>query len=391
MMKILFVINNFYITGNGLSASARRTVEYLKKAGYEVRILSGPNADNPQIQPDYLLKDYVFPIVNPIVVAQGYRFAQSNLPLMEEAARWADVIHLEEPFVIEDRMLHICQKLGKPVTATYHLHPENITNSLGPLRHWRGLNRIILRAWKRHTFDHCQYVQCPTENVLDRLRRYHINAKLELISNGIVPDKCIREAEPPKDYENPDRPLRVVYIGRLSKEKDQPTLLEAMRYSKYAKRIQLHFAGLGPTVKSTRRKAHRLYKEGVLAYEPTISFENRDGLRRLAAGADLCVHCATIEVEGLSIMEAMQQAVVPIIAQGRYSGTSQFALDRRSIFPEGNPEALAHRIDYWLDHPRERWDMGWNYAAHMEKYDIRKSVEQLVQMFQKAIDEKKGL
>ncbi len=391
MMKILFVINNFYITGNGLSASARRTVEYLKKAGYEVRILSGPNADNPQIQPDYLLKDYVFPIVNPIVVAQGYRFAQSNLPLMEEAARWADVIHLEEPFVIEDRMLHICQKLGKPVTATYHLHPENITNSLGPLRHWRGLNRIILRAWKRHTFDHCQYVQCPTENVLDRLRRYHINSKLELISNGIVPDKCIREAEPPKDYENPDRPLRVVYIGRLSKEKDQSTLLEAMRYSKYAKRIQLHFAGLGPTVKSTRRKAHRLYKEGVLAYEPTISFENRDGLRRLAAGADLCVHCATIEVEGLSIMEAMQQAVVPIIAQGRYSGTSQFALDRRSIFPEGNPEALAHRIDYWLDHPRERWDMGWNYAAHMEKYDIRKSVEQLVQMFQKAIDEKKGL
>ncbi|MBQ6911813.1 MAG: glycosyltransferase [Bacteroidales bacterium] len=391
MMKILFVINNFYITGNGLSASARRTVEYLKKAGYEVRILSGPNADNPQIQPDYLLKDYVFPIVNPIVVAQGYRFAQSNLPLMEEAARWADVIHLEEPFVIEDRMLHICQKLGKPVTATYHLHPENITNSLGPLRHWRGLNRIILRAWKRHTFDHCQYVQCPTENVLDRLRRYHINAKLELISNGIVPDKCIREAEPPKDYENPDRPLRVVYIGRLSKEKDQSTLLEAMRYSKYAKRIQLHFAGLGPTVKSTRRKAHKLYKEGVLAYEPIISFENRDGLRRLAAGADLCVHCATIEVEGLSIMEAMQQAVVPIIAQGRYSGTSQFALDRRSIFPEGNPEALAHRIDYWLDHPRERWDMGWNYAAHMEKYDIRKSVEQLVQMFQKAIDEKKGL
>ena len=235
MMKILFVINNFYITGNGLSASARRTVEYLKKAGYEVRILSGPNADNPQIQPDYLLKDYVFPIVNPIIVAQGYRFAQSNLPLMEEAARWADVIHLEEPFVIEDRMLHICQKLGKPVTATYHLHPENITNSLGPLRHWRGLNRIILRAWKRHTFDHCQYVQCPTENVLDRLRRYHINAKLELISNGIVPDKCIREAEPPKDYENPDRPLRVVYIGRLSKEKDQSTLLEAMRYSKYAK------------------------------------------------------------------------------------------------------------------------------------------------------------
>ena len=42
-MKILFVINNFYVTGNGLAASARRTVEYLKQTGHEVRILSGPN------------------------------------------------------------------------------------------------------------------------------------------------------------------------------------------------------------------------------------------------------------------------------------------------------------------------------------------------------------
>ena len=32
-MKILFVLNNFYAVGNGLSASARRTVEYLKQSG----------------------------------------------------------------------------------------------------------------------------------------------------------------------------------------------------------------------------------------------------------------------------------------------------------------------------------------------------------------------
>lgn len=42
-MKILFVINNFYIEGNGLAASARRTVKALRDAGHEVRILSGPN------------------------------------------------------------------------------------------------------------------------------------------------------------------------------------------------------------------------------------------------------------------------------------------------------------------------------------------------------------
>lgn len=37
-MKILFVINNFYIKGNGLSGSARRTVKALQEAGQEVRV-----------------------------------------------------------------------------------------------------------------------------------------------------------------------------------------------------------------------------------------------------------------------------------------------------------------------------------------------------------------
>ena len=387
-MKILFVLNNIYTAGNGLVASARRTVAYLREAGHEVRIVSGPNHKNPEEKPDYLLQDYIFPIVQPIIASQGYQFSQSDLPLMEEAAKWADIIHLEEPFVIEDRMIKICKELGKPVTCTYHLHPENITNSLGPLVHWKALNRKILTRWRDLTFNRCDYVQCPTENVLDRLRRYHIKTPCEVISNGLVPDACIRPETPPADYESPERPLKVVYIGRLSREKDQPTLLEAMKFSHFAKRIQLCFAGLGPSKKKIKRMAHRLYKTGVLAYEPIFTFEDRDGLRKLAASADLCVHCATIEVEGLSIMEAMQQGAVPVIAQGRYSGTSQFALDRRSVFPEQNPEALANRIDYWLSHPKERWEMGKKYVRHMEEYDIRKSVEQLVGMFQKAIDSK---
>ena len=324
--------------------------------------------------------------MQPLIKSQGYCFAESDKKLMEEAISWADVVHLEEPFVIEDKAIPIARALGKPVTFTYHLHPENITVNLGPLRHWTGLNRIILRAWTKHTMDRVDYIQCPTENVMDRLRRYHIGTKMEVISNGLVPDKCIRPSEMPADHAGSERPLKVVYIGRLSIEKDQPTLLEAMRHSAYAKRIQLQFAGLGPKTKSIKRKAHKLYTDGIVGYDPQFFFLDRDGLRKLAAEADLCVHCATVEVEGLSIMEAMQQGAVPVIAQGRYSGTSQFALDRRSTFPEQNPEALAHRIDYGLARPEERWEMGKKYAAHMDDYDIRKSVDALLEMFRKAIE-----
>lgn len=389
-MKILFVLNSYHSKGNGLAASARRTVDYLRKAGHEVRILSGPNHEPGGPQPDYLLKDYKFPFVDFLVKGNGYCFAQSDLPLMEEAAKWADIIHLEEPFVIEDRMIKICERLGKPMTGTYHLHPENVTTALGPIKYWKGLNRIILRSWRDLTFNHCSYVQCPTENVLDRLRRYHFNTNLELISNGMVPDECIRPITPPADYEDPDRPIRVVYIGRLSNEKDQFTLIDAIKHSKYANRILLQFAGKGPRAKKIKKLAHDLYVKGIVKYDPEFYFLDPSGLRDLASKADICVHCAFIEVEGLSIMEAIQQAAMPIIAEGPYTGTSQFAMSRKNIFPAQNPEALANRIDYWLDRPKERWESGFRHAENIKQYDIEQSVAKLIEMFEKAIEDNKA-
>ena len=384
-MKILFVINNYYIPGNGISASARRIVATLKQIGEDVRILAGPNPDPDGPQPDYPLKEFIFPIFQPIIRSSGFSYAETDMKMVEEAVRWADVVHLEEMFVLQWKAIKVAKKLGKPLTATFHMFPENITYSLGigPLRNWKWINRTLLKAWRKYIYNECAFVQCPTETVLDRLRRYHFKAKLGVISNGIIPDTCTRPQTPPDNYLDSERPIDILYIGRLSHEKDQPTLMEAMRYSKYAKRIRLHFAGngpqgkrYGPQGKRYKKKARKMYKEGIFGYEPIFSFNTRDQLRQLAATADLCPHCAPIEVEGLSIMEAMQQGACPIIAVSPYSGTSQFALDRRCKFPAQNPEALAQRIDYWLDHPQERWEMGLKHAKSMEQYNITQAAIQ---------------
>jgi len=387
-MKILFVISNLYIKGNGMSVSAQRTLKVLREAGQDVRVLSGENPDPNGPQPEYALKKFIFPIFQPIIDHNGFCFAKSDPKIIEEAVRWADVVHVEEFFPLHHKTVLIAKKLGKPITATYHIHPENILYQIGI--HWRFICKMLLKYWKMRVYQYCDYIQCPTANVYDRLMRYHIDANFKVISNGVIPEACTRPLTPPDDYTDAKRPLDVLYIGRLSVEKDQPTLLEAMRYSKFNKRIRLHFAGQGPRLKPLKRMAHRLVEEGVLKYEPVFQFHTHDELRDLAAHADLAIHCATIEVEGLSIMEAMQQAVVPVIAVGRHTGTHQFALDRRSKFPKQNPEALAHRIDYWLSHPKERWEMGFKYAESMKQYDIHESAKQLIEMFESAIADNKN-
>ena len=389
-MKILFVVNNYFCQGNGLDESARRTVRALREAGQEVRVLSGPNLEDPNgPQPEYEMKKFHFPLMQPMLDSFGYAYADWHGPVVEEAVRWADVIHLEETFFLHHAAMNWAKKLGKPITGTYHVHPENIVfNCLG---HRAGymICQFLFRYWCRVFYDHYAYLQCPTDNVRERLERHHVKARCFTLSNGVIPDTCLRPLTPPDGYLDEQRPLDLIYIGRTAIEKDQPTLYKAIRLSRYAKRIRLHIAGRGPKLEEYTRMAVQLYTDGVVSYRPVVGFYNRDQLRQLAAHADLAVHCAYVEVEGMSITEALQQAVVPVIATARYSGTDTYALDDRSRFPEGDAHALAEKIDYWFDHPQKRWAMGFRYAQSMKQYEIASCAQQLIDMFRKAIDDNK--
>ncbi|MBR0195094.1 MAG: glycosyltransferase [Paludibacteraceae bacterium] len=388
-MRILFVVNSYFSQGNGLDESARRTVQALRAAGQEVRVLSGKNFENSDgPQPEYPMEKFHFPLMQPMLDSFGYAYADWHGSQVEEAVRWADVIHLEETFFLHHAAMNWARKLGKPITGTYHVHPENIVyNCLG----FTGGNlfcEALYRYWCRVFYDNYSYLQCPTDNVRERLERHHVKAKCFTLSNGVIPDKCIRPTTPPEDYLDENRPLDLIYIGRTAIEKDQPTLYKALRLSKYAKRIRLHIAGRGPKLDEYTKMAEQLYRDGVVGYQPIVGFYNREGLRQLAAKADLAVHCAFVEVEGMSITEALQQAVVPVIATAKLSGTATYALDDRSTYPAGDAQALANRIDYWFDHPQERWEMGFRYAESMKQYEIANCAQALIDMFQKAIYEK---
>lgn len=384
-MKVLFVVNGFFAKGNGLSGSARRTVRKLKEAGLEVRVLSGANKDPNGPQPEYVLKDFHMPIFDKLIKKQGYGFSKTDKRVIAEAVLWADIIHIEEPFAIQMATCRIAEQLGKPLVGTYHLHPENLYASIG-MENSHLLNDNTMRIWKKFVFDKCLIIQCPTENVKERLIRWKFKSELRVISNGLVMEDLLTKTDEESANKLSDARYRVITIGRYSNEKDLKTLLLAMKYSKHAHEIRLIFAGRGPQKKKLEKLANELVNKGTLKYPPIFGFYSLKELQKLSCTVDLYIHCAFIEVEGLSCMEAIQVGIVPIIAKGKYTATSQFALSEQSTFKERDPKDLASKIDYWLDDDERRKAEAQKYIGLGNKYNIDYSIKELIKMYEDALE-----
>ncbi len=375
-MKILFVINNLYTVGNGLSASVRRTIHALREKGLEVRVLSAGKSESGEI-PYYQLRDDTIPFFSGIIKKQGYKFAKTDNKMIEQAVCWAEIIHLEEPFALEIAVCKVAKKYNKPCVATYHLHPENFYASVH-LEKSRWFNYMTMLVWRNTVFNHCKIIQCPTENVRTRLERWKYTAELRVISNGITAES----SKPVVRKQNRADTVHVLSVGRFSREKGQDTLLDAMKYSAHSNQIQLHFAGKGPTEKHLKKKASRLYHDGILNKKPTFGFYNQDKLRELFSICDLYIHSASIEVEGMSCMEAICTGIVPIIAEGKLTGTPQFTDNRMSLYPVGDARKLANRIDYWIEHPDERKKEAQKYIGIEKDYLFEDTIRQTIKMYE---------
>lgn len=403
-LKLLFVINNLYTRGNGLSASARRTITLLRERGHDVRVLSSGSAEQAQAcnftAPEFTLPARHFPLADAIISAQGYAFAKPKRKVIKQAVAWADVVHLEEPFGLQVRTAHAAKRAGTPVLATYHIHPENITATIHLDGVW-PLNALLLASWRRRIYALVQVVQCPSDSVRQRLQRWGLGDKLVTISNGVglapskpevsakterrEPGRQQAEAKqaPVKAQPESEQIYRLLVVGRFSREKDQATILKAMRHSRYASQIQLVFAGRGPTEKSLRRAANRLVRDGVLKHAPSFNFFDAAGLDAQAEQADLYIHAAFIEVEGLSCLEVLRHGVVPVIAHSPLTATSQFALDTHSRFKARDPKALARAIDYWLSDNGRRQTEAQKYLNIGAHYDINDCVSRLESVYRK--------
>lgn len=372
-MVITIVADVFGESNNGTTMTVKRLIENLKKRGHEIRIVSPTPSDEPG---RYTLQTRNFYVFNDYLASNGVELAKPDEKILEAAFSGADVVHIVLPFKTGKAAIRLAKQMHVPVTTAFHCQAENVTSHVF-LKDFKPANDLIYKYFYDTFYKYAHFVHCPSQMIANLLKEHGYDMDLRIISNGIAENfHPIDDAQRPAAWENQ---FLIGFVGRLSAEKMHATLVEAVRLSKYSDKIQLVFAGDGPKKAAIEKEGH------TLSHTPHIAFYRQDELINLLNSLDLYVHPSDVEIEAISCLEALACGCVPVISDSPRSATNHFALDERSIFHAGDPQSLADKIDYWIEHPQERIEMKAKYAAYAEQYRIEKCVDQMEEMFRDAV------
>lgn len=371
-LTLALVLDSFGNQGNGTSNSALQYAQELRAQGHEVRLI-GLGA------PSYGARVHRIPLVSWVAAKQQMSFARADPELFRRAFAGVDLVHIYTPFAFGRAALGQARRMGIPVTAGFHIQPENITYSSGPIRFLPGVDSAIYQLFRHWLYGHVDHIHVPTRLTADLLRSHGYEAHLHVISNGYQ-----ARFNPGTRYDRScrGRTFHIVASGRLAGEKDHATLIRALSRCRHRDEITLTIAGTGPLEHRLKAEAAELLGEGAVS----IGFHPNGNMPDLLRQADLLVHPSIADLESVSVLEGMACGAVPVIAQSDLSAAGQFALTPNSLFPARQDQILADRIDWWFEHPDllDHWSR--EYAEHTRTvYSVRACVRQFVGMARQAI------
>jgi len=369
-MKICVVSDVLGKENNGTTIAAMNLIRSLRKRGHEVRILC-PDAEHKGEKDYYIVPTLNFGIFNEYVKKNGVVLAKKDKKIIDEALDGVDACHIMLPFSLCRATLKECLKKNIPVTAGFHTQAENVTAHFG-LMFSRFVSWVIDHNFYRHLYRYAGTIHYPSEfirNVFEKSIKKQTNGRV--ISNGVNSVFVKKDVEKPDFLEGK---IGILFIGRLSREKKHKYLIKAVKMSKYEKDIQLVFAGVGPTEKKIKCLSSSLTNK------PYINFFNHEDLVNTINACDLYVHPSSIEIEAISCLEAITCGLVPVINDSPKSATRYFALDEKNLFKKDCPKDLTRKIDYWIEHPKEKEERSRDYLGYTKKFTFEDCMNQMEKM-----------
>jgi glycosyltransferase involved in cell wall biosynthesis len=233
-----------------------------------------------------------------------------TLPPLAEILEWADrqqfdAIHVHTPGPMGLCGWLVAKMLRVPMLATYHTDfPQYVNDILGDHR-----LTTMTTSYMQWFYGKAGTVFSRSKEYCDKLRKLEIdNAKLTMMLPGVDVDKFSPAG---RDMELWPRlgiaqTHKLLYVGRVSVEKNLPLLLEAFRrLCASRKDTALVIAGDGPYLQQMKKAAAGLPVH-------FLGYQNDRQLAALYASSDLFVFPSKTDTLGQVVIEA-QAAGLPVL------------------------------------------------------------------------------
>ncbi len=374
-MKITIACDVLGEANNGTSIATLNLIRYLIKKGHQLKVISN-NFENTEIPPEcqcLLPALNLGSLANKIIEKNGVSLAKADIDTIENAIKDADLVHIQFPFMIGRSAAKTAIKFNKPITASFHCQAENVSVHVG-LQNNLWVSKMIYKNFYNGLYKYCDCIHYPTLFIKKTFEKAcHKKTNAYVISNGV--NEIYKNHHEAKNHDK----FIIASTGRLSHEKAQNILIEAVSYSKYKNQIQINFAGTGPFEEEYKNLAKKL------DVDANFKLYSREDLVDMLNQADLYVHSAFIEIEAISCIEAICCGLVPVISNAKRSATKYFALDNKSLFAEGNPKDLAKKIDFWIENPKVKEEYAKKYEATTSQFDQEKCMQKMEDMMNQAL------
>ncbi|MBQ7924280.1 MAG: glycosyltransferase [Clostridia bacterium] len=379
-MRITVVSDVLGEENNGTTIAAYNLIRFLKKRGHDVRVLCSDQTKKgeegffvvPNLNLGRPLNNYLKKV--------GVALSKPQREIVEASLDGVEHVHSILPFALGKMALEIAREKGISFTAGFHMQAENFTSHV-KLNKLRAANQMVYKYVYNGFYKYVDGIHYPTQFIRDTFEE-EIKERTNgyVISNGVHAYVKRRESVKPTEYQ--DKTV-ILSVGRYSREKSQDTLLKAVLYSKYKDKIQIILAGQGQKEKAYKKLAKKL------PVPPVMKFFDREEMIDVLNYADIYAHPAEVELEGIACLEAIACGKLVVVSDSKLSATRNFAVDKRCVFENRNPEALAKVLDYWIENPEERAAIEQKYLDESVTFDQEECMKRMEEMMFEVVRAKK--
>jgi len=296
-----------------------------------------------------------------------------------------DVIHIHSPVILGNIAQILSGGLRKPVIATNHYLPLNMSRMLTNDPIFGKPFSSVSYSYLVHFCNRCEYVTAPTITALNLLYEHGLRAPARAISNGIDLSTFCPGSKDEKLRQRlrlpADRPI-ILSVNRLSDEKRIDVLIDAL--AKMSSTAHLAIASSGPAEAELRARVDELGIGDRVTFLGFVDEADLVGLYRLA---DIFGIASEADLQSLTTMNAMA-CRLPVVAANAYALPELVHHQENGfLFPRGNSEEMAKYFDLLLSNASLRQEMGTKGLEIISTHERVKILEEWETLYRRLANE----